>query len=159
MAEARARPAWDAPTTNDHACRWYLPLDGETEGPFRYEELLRLVREGRFPGRSHLWRPGFEQWIALSARPDFAAAIGERPTLGLVPATLEEADARATEDIRLSRDLVAEASVDGGALPPAPPPRAPSDAALRLTEQLAAWADGADETRHGAELQIGRAHV
>lgn len=104
----RPRSGLDRPTTNDIGCRWYVAEDGHTRGPMRYEELLARAREGRLSRSHYVWRPGFEQWIAVSARPDLCDAMPSRPTLGLVPASLEAAALLRTDELRLSRDLLDE---------------------------------------------------
>lgn len=126
MAEAKhLRTALERPTIDDRGCRWYVANQGRTSGPYSYEELLDLARTGSLTSAHHVWRAGFVQWISVAVRPDLIALVPARPRLGLVPSSLEAADALKTEDLRWSRDVVHEAAdtemtVDLPRLPPLP---------------------------------------
>lgn len=114
MAEAKnLRGPLERPTSNDLGCRWYVAAAGRTEGPFTYEGLVERARAGDMGRSDHVWRPGFEQWIAVSARPDLLAVFPDRPALGLVPPDLEAARSSETEDLRFSRDVVHEEVLGG----------------------------------------------
>lgn len=96
------------PTTNDLECRWYVAEDGQMDGPLSYDRLAERARGGTLRRTQHLWRPGFDQWIAVSARRDLVAMMPERPHLGVVPSSVEAALALPTEELHLSRDVVDE---------------------------------------------------
>lgn len=107
MAEAKKiRAASDGPTTNDLSCRWYIAYGGVTEGPLDYRALVARAKAGELGRYHHVWRPGFEAWIPVAARPDLARFRPARPTLGLVPDSLEAAQAQETEELFFSQDVV-----------------------------------------------------
>ena len=111
-----AQPTKEGPSNNDVRCRWYVAYDGRTEGPYAYNEVLKMVRQGQLSQSHYVWRPGFEHWIALTSRSDFRAVFPGRPSLGLVP-SLDEASALVTEDVKLTDDLL-EIRSDGEVHPP-----------------------------------------
>ncbi|MBX2810364.1 MAG: DUF4339 domain-containing protein [Myxococcales bacterium] len=106
----QGKHAWiaqDGPTSMDLRCRWYIARSGKTDGPYAYDELVSMARQGRLTASHYVWRPGFEQWITVYSRSDLHRELPPRPTLGVVP-LLENAYQQHTTDVRLSRDLLDE---------------------------------------------------
>lgn len=131
----QGKRAWivqDGPTSSDLRCRWYIAKGGKTDGPYAYEEVIFMVQKGRLTRDHYLWRPGFKQWIAVSARSDFRQELPPRPRLGVVPA-LEEAKDQQTEDIQVSQDIVDTKPVESEAAQPVETDHA-SRALARLAE-------------------------
>lgn len=113
--EARAPARWTGPSTHDRACRWYLARGGETHGPLSYDALVDKARRGELRRSDHVWRSGFEDWIAVTVRPDLVAPMPARPHLGVVPESLEAAAALPTDEVRWSRDVLEAAPLADGA--------------------------------------------
>lgn len=173
-SDARRAARWDGPTTEDRQCRWYLARQGATQGPLSYEALLARARDGELHRSDHVWRAGFEGWIAVTARPDLVAPIPPRPELGVVPETLEAAAAMRTGEVRFTDDVVhsmpdpdhaepsdptlhaaEEAALQRlesrpGSVGPVSSPR--TDAALRLTVELDTWSDSEASINPAQEL-------
>lgn len=41
---------------------WYVVCDGESKGPFAFEQLLERVRNGLLTQNDLVWKPGFDDW-------------------------------------------------------------------------------------------------
>ena len=44
---------------------WYVQTDNVQRGPLRRSQVLSGLRDGTFGGDTAIWRPGFENWLAL----------------------------------------------------------------------------------------------
>src|SRR6185503_9352425 len=44
---------------------WYLQYQGGEHGPFKFEELTRLLGGKKLLGRVHFWRPGLVHWLSI----------------------------------------------------------------------------------------------
>src|SRR5271168_1942689 len=48
---------------------WYLQFNGSEHGPFKLEELARLLSSGKLHGSLHFWRPGLSNWVPIQIHP------------------------------------------------------------------------------------------
>jgi TM2 domain-containing membrane protein YozV len=58
---------------------YYLSIAGKTLGPYDRESILSGLREGRFPTDAMVCPVGSQQWLPLSAVPEFAEALPAPP--------------------------------------------------------------------------------
>ncbi len=42
---------------------WHLSRNGQQFGPYTWEELLDLKKEGKLQSKDYLWKPGLSQWV------------------------------------------------------------------------------------------------
>src|SRR6185295_2243666 len=45
---------------------WYVQYQGGEHGPFKFDELTKLLGAKKLLGRIHIWRPGLVHWITLN---------------------------------------------------------------------------------------------
>ena len=58
---------------------YYAVLDGVSSGPFSFDEIRGLVREGKITRETYIWKPQMQDW-------DFAANIAElQPLVNFTP--------------------------------------------------------------------------
>jgi uncharacterized protein (TIGR00266 family) len=66
---------------------WYVAVGGQQQGPLSQQEILDGVRSGRFGRDAHVFTQGMPNWVAITSRPEFAAAFtsGFAAAPGVVP--------------------------------------------------------------------------
>ena len=47
---------------------WYLQYQGSEHGPFKFDELTKLIGSKKLLGTIHFWRPGLTHWISISVQ-------------------------------------------------------------------------------------------
>ena len=58
---------------------YYAVIDGESKGPYSFDELRNLIREKKVTRESYIWKPQMTDW-------DFAVNIAEiKPLVSIIP--------------------------------------------------------------------------
>jgi predicted Zn finger-like uncharacterized protein len=51
---------------------WYMAMKGKQHGPAKFDEIVRLLRDGKITERTYLWHDGLAAWTRLKELADFA---------------------------------------------------------------------------------------
>ncbi|MBL7222516.1 MAG: DUF4339 domain-containing protein [Candidatus Brocadiae bacterium] len=62
------------------AAKWYLTLDGETQGPFALTQLASMAHAGELVADTPVWKDGCTKWAAASALPQIQALLAPKPS-------------------------------------------------------------------------------